>query len=253
MMNLNLKNKNVLITGASKNIGRSIAIAMAKQEANVMVCARDQFKLNELINEMNQYSGNHSAFCIDLQNIKGPSELINHLKDSKTLPNVIIHNLGGSLQITNKKFSREDLENVWNFNLGIAHEINNGLIPYMIDKNWGRIIHVSSLVAKTGKGYVPYVSAKCALEGYVKAMSKFLSKRKVIMLAIAPGLVELPDRFFTKMKNENPDKLNDFYDEHLPIRKMAKPDDIADLVCFLCSEKANYMPGAIVPIDGGGS
>ena len=252
-MNLGIKDKTVLITGASKNIGKSIALAMAKEGCNVVICARDKIQLNHVISIISDYSGKHEAFCIDLENENGPSNLLDNLKKKNILPDIIIHNLGGSLKITDPNFSRKDLENVWNFNLGIAHEINNKLIPYMIDKNWGRIIHVSSLVAKTGKGYVPYVSAKCALEGYVKAMSKFLSKRKVIMLAVAPGLVELPNRFFTKMKNENPDKLNNFYDEHLPIRKMAKPDDIAYLVCFLCSEKANYMPGAIVPIDGGGS
>ena len=117
----------------------------------------------------------------------------------------------------------------------------------------GRIIHVSSLAAKTAKGYVPYVSAKFALEGYVKAMSKLLSSENVIMSAIAPGLVELPNRFFTKMKYENPDEMNRFYDEHLPIRDMVKPEEIADVVCFLCSAQAKYMPGAIVPVDGGGS
>ena len=73
------------------------------------------------------------------------------------------------------------------------------------------------------------------------------------MSAIAPGLVELPNRFFTKMKYENPDEMNRFYDEHLPIRDMVKPEEIADVVCFLCSAQAKYMPGAIVPVDGGGS
>ena len=122
----------------------------------------------------------------------------------------------------------------------------------MIEKKWGRIVHISSLGAKTGKGYVPYVSAKCALEGYVKAMSKTLSNKNVIITAVAPGLVELPNRYYTKMKNDDPQKLNSYYEEHLPIRKMAQPNEIADIICFLCSAKANYMPGAIVPVDGGG-
>jgi 3-oxoacyl-[acyl-carrier protein] reductase len=252
-MNLGLKDKTVLITGASKNIGKSIAIAMAKEETNVIICARNKLELNEVLSLMNNYSGQHYMFCVDLENKKGPSKLLNFLKINNIVPDVIVHNLGGSLQITNQKFSRKDLENVWQFNLGIAHEINDQLIPSMIKKEWGRIIHVSSLAAKTAKGYIPYVSAKCALEGYVKAMSRYLSNRKVIMSAIAPGLVELPDRYFTKMKKENPEKLSSYYDEHLPIREMAQPDEIAEVVCFLCSIKNNYMPGAVIPFDGGGS
>ena len=123
----------------------------------------------------------------------------------------------------------------------------------MLEKKWGRIIHVSSLAAKTAKGYVPYVSAKCALEGYVRAMSKHLSSRNVIMSAVAPGLVELPGRYFTKLKTSDPQKLINYFNEHLPIKKMVLPEEIADIVCFLCSTKNNYMPGAIIPIDGGGS
>ena len=108
-------------------------------------------------------------------------------------------------------FFREEFADVWQFNIGIAHEINKELIPNIIKNKWGRIIHVSSLAAKTAKGYVPYVSAKFALEGYVKAMSKLLRTEKKSSL---PGLVELPNRFFTKMKYENPDEMNRFYDEH---------------------------------------
>ena len=252
-MNLGIKDKTVLITGASKNIGKSIALAMAKEGCNVVICARDKIQLNQVISIMSDYSGKHEAFCIDLENENGPSNLLDNLKTKKIFPDIIIHNLGGSLKITDPNFSRKDLENVWQFNIGIAHEINNALIPNMIKKEWGRIIHISSLAAKTAKGYIPYVSAKCALEGYVKAMSRYLSSKKVIMSAIAPGLVELPDRYFTKLKNEDPQKLNNYYNEHLPIQKMALPEEIADIVCFLCSTKNNYMPGAIIPIDGGGS
>ena len=75
----------------------------------------------------------------------------------------------------------------------------------------------------------------------------------VIMNAIAPGLVDLPGRYYTSMKTKNPQMLEKFYDEHLPIRRMLKPNEIADLICYLCSHDVSYMAGAIIPIDGGGS
>ena len=252
-MNLGIKNKNVLITGASQNIGKSIAINMAREGCNIAICARNKEKLYDVVSKMKQYGGGYHSINIDLRSKKGPSQLIKELGLKNFIPDIVIHNLGGSLQITSQDFSREEFADVWQFNIGIAHEINKELIPNMIQNKWGRIIHVSSLAAKTAKGYVPYVSAKFALEGYVKAMSKLLSSENVIMSAIAPGLVELPNRFFTKMKYENPNEMNRFYDEHLPIRDMVKPEEIADVVCFLCSAQAKYMPGAIVPVDGGGS
>ena len=252
-MNLGIKNKKVLITGASQNIGKSIAIAIAREAGDVAICARNKEKLNNVVLAMKEYGGEYHSFSIDLKSKKGPSKLLSDLKLKNFIPDIVIHNLGGSLQITNNDFTREEFSEVWHFNIGIAHEINQGLIPNMIEKEWGRVIHLSSLATKTANGYVPYVSAKFALEGYVKSMSKLISSKNVIMSAIAPGLVELPNRFYTKMKYENPEEINKFYDEHLPIRDMIKPEDIAEVVCFLCSKHSKYMPGAIVPIDGGGS
>ena len=252
-MKLGLKNKNILITGASKNIGRAIAISLAQKKSNVIICARNNKELEKVLKIMNKYPGYHHAFALDLENPKGPLQLFNKLKDSKIAPDIIIHNLGGSRQVTDTNFTRKDLLNVWQLNLGIAHEINKEMLPQMIDKNWGRIIHISSLAAKTAKGYVPYVSAKSALEGYVRSMSKHLSSKNVIMNAIAPGLVDLPGRYYTSMKTNNPQMLEKFYQEHLPIRRMLKPKEIADLICYLCSHDVSYMAGAIIPIDGGGS
>ena len=252
-MDLELRNKNVLITGASKNIGKEIAISMAENNCNVVICARNEIELTKVLRIMNQFSGSHTTVTMDLETQNGPLNLIEKLKKLQIKPDIIIHNLGGSRQIVDKNFSREDLRKVWELNLGIAHEINTYLIPEMIKKKWGRIIHISSLAAKTAKGYIPYVSAKSALEGYVRSMSKELSNKNVILNAVAPGLVELPGRYFTKLKTENPKKLQKYYDEHLPIRRMLNPKEIADLICFLCSNNTNYMPGAIIPLDGGGS
>lgn len=252
-MDLELKNKNVLITGASKNIGKAIAISMAEKNSNVVICARNEVELTKVLTIMNQFCGSHTTVTIDLELPNGPLRLIEKLENLQIKPDIIIHNLGGSHQIVDTNFSREELRKVWELNLGIAHELNTYLIPEMIKKKWGRVIHISSLATKTAKGYIPYVSAKSALEGYVRSMSKELSNKNVILNAIAPGLVELPGRYFTKMKTENPKKLERYYDEHLPIRRMLKPKEIADLICFLCSNNTSYMAGAIIPLDGGGS
>ena len=252
-MELRLENKNVLITGASKNIGKAIALSMAKKNSNLIICARDERELDKVLKIMNKFSGTHLTFSIDLEHPKGPTQLFEKLEKFEISPDIIIHNMGGSRQVIDPKFSRQDLLKVWELNLGISHEINNKLLPQMFKRRWGRIILISSLAVKTAKGYIPYVSAKSALEGYVRSMSKYLSNKNIIMNAIAPGLVELPGRYFTKMKKDNPEKLEKYYDEHLPIRRMLKPQEIADLVCFLCAHDVSYMAGAIIPIDGGGS
>ncbi len=249
-MDLGIQDKVALIVGASKNIGKSIAIELAKEGAEVWIVARNSKMLKETVSVM---PGKKKGFLVqDLQIDNGPIKLIEKLKQKKIEPDIIVHNMGGSLGVKNPFCSREELREVWDFNLGISHEININLLPIMIDKKWGRCIHISTLSVKTNRGYMAYSSSKHALEGYVKNLSKEVSVNNVVIAGVAPGLVELEGRYFSNLKLTDPSKLQNYYAEHLPINRMVQPEEIASLVAFMCSEKSSYMAGSIVSIDGGG-
>lgn len=250
-MDLGIQNKVALIIGASKNIGKSIAIELANEGAEVWIVARNSKMLKETVSII---PGNKKGFLVqDLQKKNGPIKLIEKLKRKNIEPDIIVHNMGGSLGVKDPFCSREELREVWDFNLGILHEINIHFLPIMVKKKWGRCIHISTLAVKTNTGYMAYASSKHALEGYVKTISKEVSAKNVVIAAVAPGLVELQGRYFTNLKLSNPDKLKNYYAEHLPINRMVQPMEIASLVAFMCSEKSSYMAGSIVSIDGGGS
>jgi len=148
--------------------------------------------------------------------------------------------------------SSDDWQRVWKFNVGIGHELNRAFMPAMVDRRWGRIVHLSTLSTTTYNGYAAYVSAKCALDGYVKSVNREVSKHNVIVSAVAPGAIYSEGRHFAKLQKENPAALEEYFNQHLPIRRLGRAEDIGPVVAFLCSEQAAFMAGSIVGIDGGG-
>ncbi len=145
----------------------------------------------------------------------------------------------------------EDWKKVWQFNVGIGHELNRLLLPSMIERRWGRIVHLSTLSTTTYHGSAAYVSAKCALESYVKSLSREISRHNVIVSGVAPGAISIEGRYFARIAKEDPAALEKYLTDHLPIGRLGKPEDVAGVVTFLCSEQASYMAGAVVAVDGG--
>lgn len=251
-MNLGIDNRVALVTGASKNIGRAIALALAKEGARVVLVGRSKTNLDEVSAEMTGSTGRHLSIELDLQLPESPLRLKELLRGEFENLEILVHNLGGSLGVTDTFASASDWAKVWNFNVGIAHELNRLFIPDMIARKWGRILHLSTLSTQTYDGYAPYTSAKCALDGYVKNISRQISRHNVIMNSLAPGLINLEGRYYSRMKKENPAALEQYFDNHLPIRRMGTPEEIATIATFLCSEHAAFMTGSIVRADGGG-
>lgn len=252
-MNLEIENRVALVTGASKNIGRAIALALAKEGARVILVGRSKTNLDKVSAEMSGSAGRHLSVELDLQLPESPLGLKEMLRGEFENPEILVHNLGGSLGVTDSFASAAEWARVWYFNVGIAHELNRLFVPDMIGKKWGRILHLSTLSTQTCDGYSPYTSAKFALEGYVKNMSRQVSRHNVIMNSLAPGLISLEGRYFVQMKKENPALLEQYFDNHLPIRRMGTADEIASIAAFLCSEHAAFMAGSIVRADGGGN
>jgi NAD(P)-dependent dehydrogenase (short-subunit alcohol dehydrogenase family) len=252
-MNLGIEDRVALVTGAGRNIGRAIALALAKEGARVILVGRSKENLDKVCAEMGDDRGKHLSIDLDLQLPESPSQLQELISKKFSSPEIMVHNLGGSLGVTDAFSPVDEWAKVWHFNVGIAHELNRLFIPDMKTRKWGRILHLSTLSTQTYDGYPAYVSAKCALDGYVKGMSRQMSKHNVIMNSLAPGLIGLEGRYFYRMQKENPTLLEQYFDHHLPIRRMGSTEEIAAIAAFLCSEYAAFMPGSIVRADGGGN
>lgn len=251
-MDLGLKGKLALVTGSSKNIGRAIAFSLAKEGARVILTGRDAASLQAAALQLSGSGLDYICINQDLQESDGPRSLVDKITRQCGEPDIVVHNLGGSMSITDPSAPRQKWADVWNYNLGISIDLNTLLIPSMVAANWGRILHISTLSTQTATGHPAYVSAKCALEGYVKSLSKTVSANNVLINCLAPGLIDVKGRYFSKMKDADPHVLTTYFEHHLPIRRMGSIEEIGNIAALLCSEQASYMAGAIIRIDGGG-
>ncbi|MEY3775465.1 MAG: hypothetical protein RLZZ129_2245 [Verrucomicrobiota bacterium] len=251
-MNIGIKDKVALVTGASKGIGRAIALKLAEEGARVAIVARTADTLLQVAGQLTGPVERHAAFPLDLMTTEGLESLVLGLRGGLGEPDIIVHNLGGSMGVFNPMAPVEDWRKVWQYNVGIVHELNRVFLPGMVKRGWGRVVHLSTLSTTTYNGAPAYVSAKCALDGYVKSVNREFSKHNVILSAVAPGAIYSEGRHFAKLARENPAALQDYFKNHLPIQRLGTAEDISPVVAFLCSDHASFLAGTIIGVDGGG-
>jgi 3-oxoacyl-[acyl-carrier protein] reductase len=249
-MDFKIKGRLALVTGASRGIGRGIATELANEGARVILVARSKEALEATRLELPN-PDSHFVLAADLMADGGVQQVADAVAALGDL-DIMVHNLGGSAMVFPVFAPSEEWQKVWQFNVGIGHELNRLLIPQMVERKWGRVIHISTLAAMTGKGYAAYSSAKAALNGYVRAVNREVSRHNVILSAVAPGAVRIEGRHFDKVLKENPAGLDDYFKNNQPIHRLGKIEEVAAVVTFLCSEQAAFMAGSIVGVDGGG-
>lgn len=249
-MNLGLRNKNVLVVGASKGIGREIAIEFAKEESIITTIARSEDLLKHLEKDLKSISDiDHKYYVADLMT-NNITSFANILLKERGVFDIVIHNIGGSLISRNVLGTLDEWFNAWKFNAGIAIAMNNVLIPPMIDKKWGRVVHISSISAKILRGNPLYTSSKAFLNAYVTTVGRSIANKGVVMTAVMPGAVAFPGSYWDVSTRTNSEKCNEFLKWNQVIGRFGNPKEIAQVVVFMASEQVSFMPSSIVPVDG---
>ena len=250
-MKTGIKGKKALVTGASKGLGRSVALALAHAGASIAIVSRTMHDLEQVKGEIESTGGACHVSVGDMTDPKSVHSTIENVHANFGSPDIIVHNAGGSLRITDPFADAEQWQKVWYFNVGSGIDINNRFIPSMTANGWGRIVHIGSASTSTFGGNAPYVSAKCALVGYVKSISRNVAAQGIVVSAVSPGPINVPGRYLAKIKDENGPAWKQYCDEHLALRRLAEPDELAHAVTFLCSDSASYAVGTILGMDGG--
>jgi 3-oxoacyl-[acyl-carrier protein] reductase len=251
-VNLGIEGRIALVTGSSKNIGLAIAKELANQGARVILTGRKMSELQLALDTLCGEKARHLCVEVDFLLPGALDQLKYKIGGAFSEPEIIVHNLGGSLGVQDLFAASEDWSKVWNFNLGIAHDINRNFVPIMQSKKWGRVLHLSTLSTETYTGNPAYVSAKCALNGYVKAFSRAVAKDNVLVNALAPGLIDIEGRYFSNLQKTDPDSIMSYYANHLPIARMGTCSEIGKMATILCSDVVGYVSGSIIRVDGGG-
>ena len=253
-MDLKIKNKRVLITGASNGIGKTLAYQFAKEGCKLTLLARSKNKLNKIVKDLGGEKKGHFFFSVDLLPLGNAERISKKILKTIGTHEIIIHCVGGGLGIKNLFSSYSDWQKVFRFNVGIGIEINNVFIKSLIKKKWGRIIHVSSIAAKNADSEfdkIPYAASKSYLNHYLVGLSKNVIKKNIVVSGVMPGPLLTKDKFWEKELKKNPQKVKKFIKKNYAIERFARAEEICPFILLLASENASYAAGTIIPIDGG--
>ena len=245
-----MNKKNILIVGGSSGLGFELLIKYQKEGHNVFVITKDIKKLKKKLLNLKIFK-NINYMQIDLQKKNKIKLIINKvLVYFKNKVDLVIHIAGGGLGIKSIDVDYNDLIKVLNLNILSLIEINKYLIPQMMKKKKGTIIHLSSIASYESVGSISYNISKSALNAYVKTMGRHLAEHNVVLTGIALGGFIAKDNAMYRFKNKNLSSYKNFIKKRLPRKKMGTTGEIIPLIDFLGSEFSGMMSGSIVLADG---
>ena len=251
-MKLGIKGKKVVITGASQGIGLEIAKLFSLEGASVTIISSNKKKLNKALRAVKKSSKKIKHFKIlsDLTNDNELNIAVNKILKNG-VPDIIIHNIGGTLEVKSPLASYRDWLRVINFNVGIAIKINNKIIPLMKKRKKGKIVHISSISSRALRGSAPYAASKAFLDAYVQTLARDLATSGVVVSAVLPGAIYAKGGHWDNVKKNNPKKMRDFLRHHHAIGRLGRAKEIAPWVLFLCSSYSTFSVGTLINVDGG--
>lgn len=241
------KNKTVVVTGASRGIGRAIAIAFARQGANLVLNYNSSAKsVEEVLQLIQAEGGNAVAVKADVSKSEEAKNLIQTAVETFGTIDILVNNAGITKDMLLMRMTDEQFEQVIDINLKGTFYCLKYASNYMLKQRSGKIINMASVVGLTGNaGQANYAASKAGIIGLTKSAAKELAPRGITVNAIAPGFIQ------TEMTEALSDKVKDAYIQMIPLKRLGSVNDVANTACFLASEAANYITGQVIQVDGG--
>ena len=241
-----LKDRVAVVTGASRGIGKSIALLMAKNGAKVVASARNQELLDALVAEIKAFGGEAIAVAGDVSKTEAANNLVAAAVESYGQVDILVNNAGITKDGLILRMKDEDWDSVLDINLKGAFICTRAAAKVMTKKRYGRIINISSVVGEMGNaGQANYCASKAGLIGLTKSNARELSKRNITVNAVAPGFIA------TDMTDEISDKAKAELSAQIPLGRLGEAEDIAEAVLFLASERSKYITGQVLGVNGG--
>ena len=241
-----LKNKTAIITGGARGIGKTTAEIFLAAGAKVAIWDVDEKSGNELIGKWSA-SGYEFLFQkVDTTILQETEKAASDLKETWGRIDILINNAGITRDASLKKMSAQQWQQVLDVNLTGVFNCTKAVSPYMIEQEYGRIINASSVVGLYGNfGQGNYVATKSGLIGLTKVWARELGRKGITVNAVAPGFIE------TEMIETVPTQIIDDLKSKTPVGRLGKPEDIGQAYLFLASDRASFITGTTLSVDGG--
>jgi len=242
-----LNGRFAVVTGASRGIGRAIALALARKGAGVVVNYAKSSSAAEEVAEIIRNSGGRAlVYRADVAEPAGATALVKAAVSEFGRIDILVNNAGVTRDSLVLRMKDEDWESVLDVNLRGAFNCIRAAAAEMVKSRYGRIINISSVVGLIGNvGQANYCAAKAGLIGLTRAMARELGSRNITVNAVAPGFIT------TEMTAGLPEKIRERMLDQIPAKRFGTPEEVADIVAFLATEAAGYINGQTIAVDGG--
>lgn len=242
--------KCALITGATRGIGKQIAITLAKQGYNIALNYRKENEelenTKKEIEEIEEIGVQILAVKGDVANFEDCENFVKQVIERFGQIDVLVNNAGITKDMLLMRMKKEDFEQVIDTNLVGTFNVTKNVVPYMMKARSGRIINISSVVGISGNaGQTNYSASKAGIIGFTKSLAKEIASRNILVNAVAPGFIE------TNMTDVLKDDVKQEIAKNIPLKRMGTTQDVANVVKFLASDDSSYITGQVINVDGG--
>ena len=249
-MDLGLSNNVAMISGASRGIGRAIALGLAAEGCRLSLCARGREQLEATAQEARGAGVEVLATALDVSREAEARRWVEATQQYFDGIDILINNVGGSRPGGNLNASRQDWQAGFALNFFSALDLCQLVVPVMEERKAGCVINIASIYGREWGGPMTYNAAKAAMISLSKEMARALAPKGIRVNSVAPGSILFPGGSWEQRQKENPAGIAAFVKAELPAGRFGKPEEVADVVVFLASERAQWVSGACITVDG---